>query len=463
MAQPRTSFTKLPSIALRSFVLRSPAQTCTRTRLLSHSAQARPAARVVRPPKYAVRQERLVSASSTAAASRRTLSQGSLFSEGPSGSECVIHPILLRKACTCPHCINPSDKQFNYSSADIPLDIAVDTWKQDAAGNYSVTWKNDLPGYQDHVSTFSADQVRSWGAAEVPKRVSPSPPKFLWDKDSFPLDASTFPYHDFVGSAQGRAKVVYQLWRTGLVFITHMPTDEKAVEHLAAQLGPLYNSFYGLTWDVRSVPGAKNVAYTHRFLGFHMDLLYMHEPPQYQLLHCLENTCTGGESQFADTFKVLDRMAASPEGQRHLQTLQLTPQRYGYFNDGHHYTRNRATVSSSPFPQPCENADHPAALSHLDRVYWSPPFEYPAPSDLEQDIEANTAARHFFSHLLNSDQAIVETKLTAGTCTIFNNLRVVHARRAFDVNSGKRWLKGAYVAGQDFNSTFASLRDLMPS
>ncbi|RMZ78900.1 hypothetical protein DV738_g3586, partial [Chaetothyriales sp. CBS 135597] len=416
MAQSRTLLTKLASTALRSFVPRSPTQPCAHARLLSHSAQASSATHVVHPHNHASTQ------------------QGRFL-----------------------------NKQLNYSSAEIPLDIAIDTWEKDSEGNYSIKWKNDLPGCDDHVSTFSGDQIRSWGAVEVPKRDSPSSPKFLWDRDSFPMEASTFTYQDFVGSPHGRAKVVYQLWRTGLVFITEVPTDEKSVELLAAQLGPLYNSFYGLTWNVRSVPAATNVAYTHRFLGFHMDLLYMHEPPQYQLLHCLQNTCTGGESMFADTFKVLDRMAGSAEGRRHLQTLQQIPQRYGYFNDGHHYTRNRTTVTRSPSPQPCENADNPETLAQFDRVYWSPPFEYPVPSDLEHDIEANTAARRVFSDLLNSEQATVETRLTPGTCTIFHNLRVVHARRAFDINSGNRWLKGCYVSGQDFNSTFESLRNLMPN
>jgi len=57
----------------------------------------------------------------------------------------------------------------------------------------------------------------------------------------------------------------------------------------------------------------------------------------------------------------------------------------------------------------------------------------------------------------------VEEKMESGTCVIFDNLRVVHSRNAFDLNGGgKRWLKGAYLNKQDFLSKAAALQDLMP-
>lgn len=74
------------------------------------------------------------------------------------------------------------------------------------------------------------------------------------------------------------------------------------VEAIAIRIGPLRNTFYGSTFDVRIVLEAKNVVYTNQFLGFHMDLMYMNKPPGYQLLYCLENSCSRGESLFVDTF-----------------------------------------------------------------------------------------------------------------------------------------------------------------
>ena len=45
------------------------------------------------------------------------------------------------------------------------------------------------------------------------------------------------------------------------------------VAALAAMFGTLRTTFYGSTWDVRSVPDASNLAYTGKPLPWHQDLL----------------------------------------------------------------------------------------------------------------------------------------------------------------------------------------------
>ena len=80
---------------------------------------------------------------------------------------------------------------------------------------------------------------------------------------------------------QALAEALQLLWRDGLVFVDGVPESEASVSQIVNRIGPLMNTFYGPTWDVRSVPDAKNVAYTAKYLGFHMDLLYMREPPAF--------------------------------------------------------------------------------------------------------------------------------------------------------------------------------------
>jgi hypothetical protein len=50
-----------------------------------------------------------------------------------------------------------------------------------------------------------------------------------------------------------------------------------------------------------------------------------------------------------------------------------------------------------------------------------------------------------FTDLLHQDKYTFEMKLQPGQCVIFENRRVVHARRQFTMESGERWLAGAYV------------------
>ena len=59
--------------------------------------------------------------------------------------------------------------------------------------------------------------------------------------------------------------------------MTHMwscfARREKTVSNIGTRIGALRNTFYGLTWDVKSKSGANNIAYTEQMLGMHQDLL----------------------------------------------------------------------------------------------------------------------------------------------------------------------------------------------
>ena len=92
-------------------------------------------------------------------------------------------------------------------------------------------------------------------------------------------------------------------------------------------------------------------------------------------------------------------------------------------------------------------------MQNVEAVYWSPPFINSITGaahdgDVKEFIEASKA----FAEILERDDLKYETKLPAGTCAVFDNLRVVHARKEFDMNSGKRWLKGIYGDRQDLSS-----------
>jgi hypothetical protein len=97
-------------------------------------------------------------------------------------------------------------------------------------------------------------------------------------------------------------------------------------------------------------------------------------------------------------------------------------------------------------------------------VYWSPPFVGNIRTDANEEwYKSFIEASKSFSDIINSPDMAVEEKMDSGTCVIFNNLRIVHARNAFDLNSGRRWLRGSYLAEQDFISKAASLRHKWPA
>ena len=84
---------------------------------------------------------------------------------------------------------------------------------------------------------------------------------------------------------------------------------------------------------------------------------------------------------------------------------------------------------------------------------WSPPFQEPFPlEDLKRgsgpDVSYWLAGAQMLQREFQQPDAIFETKLCEGTCVIFDNWRVLHARKGF--SGGERWLRGAYVGEADF-------------
>lgn len=348
--------------------------------------------------------------------------------------------------------MDESTHQRDFLFSDIPTNISASSVEPDTdTGTWKVKWSNDVSGYDDHVSVYPPSTLVQLldgvpASLDVHRSIS------LWDRDSYGRDSKDIDFRQLLDNDNILTSALEQIQRLGLIFVTGIPDDPEAVREMVNRLALLRNTFYGETWDVRSVAQAKNVAYTSKYLGFHMDLLYMKEPPGLQLLHCLQNSCTGGESVFADTFKAVDVLRK--EQPRFVERLTRSKIRYGYSNAGHFYSDDKPVIKlgnkkHGPISRVFNAAD-PEFMENVDCTFWSPPFinsiaDAAHDGDTAEFIQACKA----FADIMQRPEMIHETKLEAGTCTIFDNLRVVHARKAFDASSGSRWLKGIYGDRQD--------------
>jgi alpha-ketoglutarate-dependent taurine dioxygenase len=366
-----------------------------------------------------------------------------------------VDPIFLRDCCDCRQCVDSSTKQKLFDTADIPIDITAADVKTGEDGTLELSWNHDIPSYQGHRSKYTAEFVKQylWPAAQL-GRAAGRPNWQGWDNQSFRERNQAFHYDDYLSSDRVLYNFLGRLNEDGLAFIDGVPLDPDSIKHMAARIGALRHTFYGATWDVRSVPSAKNIAYTAQNLGFHMDLLYMADPPGIQILHCMEASASGGESLFSDAFRaVLELQERSPEMMEPMLNFPVT---YRYRNDGRWYEYLRPTievlepvVETSPGPSPTSMA-----------INWSPPFQGPLhvrhPStdgaEHESMLRKYMRAAATFKEYVERPDSVFETKMAAGTCVIFNNRRVVHARRAFDAEAGSRWLRGAYVDTDEFRN-----------
>ena len=373
--------------------------------------------------------------------------------------------------------MDPSTSQKLFSTFDIPEDIVAIPFEGPSDGGLNFHWRHDISGYEEHVSTFSKqalsdllDEELRQGAPYTNVR------RILWDRDTL-IDCAgeqAMDYSEYMDSVASLRTALRRLQEFGILFLKSVPSDPQSVQRLAERIGPLKNTFYGPTWDVRSVPSPKNVAYSSQNLGFHMDLLYMTDPPQIQFLHCMKGSAQGGESLFSDGFKAATKIRQLPDA---VYMLKKYPVTFHYRNDGQWYQKTRSIFEfdnlrfdNSHFdvrrgdtsifrPVGSRNSYGKTSISAIN---WSPPFQAPfrikprlgksEETGEPLDFRKFMYACKMFKEALESKEAVFETKLDEGTCVIFDNRRILHARRAFSGDKGERWLRGAYVDKDVFRS-----------
>lgn len=360
-------------------------------------------------------------------------------------------PIFLRDSCICPRCVDPSTKQKNFQTTDIPEDIRVTRINIERNDTVTIHWQNDIPGFgKDHFTVLPRNffDIHSSCRKILDDHFQSSIPQ-AWNKELITRKLQYVDYHDYMTTPEGLYRALQQLYYYGLLLIREVPDSEDSVANIANRIGTLRDTFYGRTWDVKSVPEAKNVAYTAQFLGLHMDLLYMANPPGFQFLHCLKNTCQGGTSLFSDTFEAVKKLSSLDES--HLREFKIP---YHYRNAGEHYWYTHPVITKTK--------------DNLQHVNYSPPFQAtllnPMPNQTGSffggpDLRHALKSLRNFTKQIESEENLFEHRLQEGECVIFNNRRVLHGRRQFDAVHGERWLKGAYIDTDVFMSRWRVMRE----
>lgn len=371
--------------------------------------------------------------------------------------------LWLRDSCRCPICVSPSSGQKSFATPDIPSGIRPRSVRVSQAGELAVEWENDIPGAaaQGHVSTYSPEYLDS---LKFRKRLAEGEPNDFsivdrtipyqaWNAATIKKHVDELEYEDFMAGGDAYWKAIFDLEAFGLVFLKNVPREEGAVADVGLKVGNLQETFYGRTWDVVSKPDAENVAYTNAYLGLHEDMLYIQQPPRIQLLHCIENSCEGGESIFSDGNHAALSMMNDPAEKENVEMLRNNLVRYHYNKHPFFYRRARPVFNVKRDDEGSEE---------LVNIWWSPPFQAPNPPyGDDEGMAAHRAwlgAMKRFEGLLSAEENVYEVKLEPGQCVLFDNRRVLHGRKAFNTGAGTRWLRGTYVSDEDFRSRMRSAK-----
>lgn len=377
------------------------------------------------------------------------------------GKPKIFDTAFLRDSCTCPLCQDADSKQKLFQTSDIPEDLegSYKSVQDEEKGlSMELEWKSDVKGYgPEHRTRHSIDWLRRALNTELEIRGGVRhDDRVMWGRAKIAKDNKWVNYNEYMNSDEALFSALTHLNQYGLLFLRNVPDSETSVVDLASRIGTLKDTFYGRTWDVRSKPKAENIAYTPHFLGLHMDLLYTSNPPHLQLLHSLRAQCPGGESFFSDSFHAAHQLHR--QSPAHFRTLCQFPVTYHYHHPTYHYHFTRPVIDLHRYPKYSDPTHLP-----IHRVNWSPPFQGPFEARIGSSnatsLRSFIAASHAYEKLLASEENLYEYRLNEGECVIFDNRRVLHARKAFDATKGERWLKGAYVDDDVFFSKLRVLQE----
>ncbi|CDF91696.1 ZYBA0S13-01508g1_1 [Zygosaccharomyces bailii CLIB 213] len=335
-------------------------------------------------------------------------------------------------------------------------------WEDGDSYNYPLDFIYSFKG-----STFFTEAMRKSSSRHKP---------VLWDsallrKHEEELAGTDF--ESFLNDEHRLYECLKTLQRFGIVFIKGIPADDQmAVKRIAQKIGPIRNTFYGETFDVRSDSGTtSNIAYSNLSLPLHMDLLYMENVPGFQLLHAINNPKegTGGVNIFVDAFRAA-RHVREHDALAY-EALQHVPVNYQYIKGELRYYQSRPMIEHYDTNE--ENTLEGYYENLIKRVSYSPPFQAPFSFGIyEKSSESNVSASkvgerflfkdfadglELFEDCIEQPESRLEVKIPAGTCVLFNNTRVLHARTAYLDDS--RWLKGCYLDADTFMSKLKYLEE----
>ena len=237
-------------------------------------------------------------------------------------------------------------------------------------------------------------------------------------------------------------EMLRSFYEYGYVIIENTKAEESEVINFAEKIGPVRTTNWGKLFNVVSKPNPNDLAYTALELKSHSDNPYRKPVPGIQLLHCIANESTGGDSSLVDGFSVAEYLKENYED--FYKILTQTNVNFK-FTDVDVILENKSKLieldSDGNFKQ----------ISFSGRLDYVPLLN-------DKNLEIFYKARKCMYELCNSDQFKIKFRLSKGMIAMFDNLRTLHGRTKFDPNTGFRHLQGCYI---DHDATEGKLRRLL--
>ena len=363
----------------------------------------------------------------------------SIILQRADGSILRYHSTWLRVNALDSKTRDPKNKQRLITLSDIPEDTVIKSAILDSKGeNISLTF---FP--ESKKVSFSSNWLERY-AYDVEKKnlkgwISPS--LKIWNSTIL----KTIPTIDYKVAKSDSAlllKWMKSLHEYGFAKITGGGKESGEIIQIADLIGHIRETNYGKFFDVKLEVNAVNLAYTNLGLQAHTDNPYRDPVPTMQILYCLQNSTSGGDSKVVDGFKAA--ILLKDKNQEYFNLLSKYCARFEYNGDEKtHLESRRPMIELSP--------DGEIIAIRFNNRSTAPITDVPY-----SDMENYYNAYREFSEIINESSMAVNFKLKPGEGFIVDNTRVLHSRSEYS-GLGNRWLQGCYVDKDGLLSKISTL------
>lgn len=359
------------------------------------------------------------------------------------GTESFYPAVWLRDNCQCPDCYLDSAKARKFLVESLDVNIGIKDVSFDRK-RVLITWPNE------HYSEFEADWLKkrcfSQQAREKLQRELFFPECQYWGSE---LQLPTLNFEDVLRSDEHAYKWLSSLKKVGIVRLTGASSKRGEILKLGKRIGFLYLTFYGHTWQVQDKIDANNVAYTTGKLSFHTDYPALHHPPGVQLLHCIKQTVTGGDSEIVDGFNVCQKLK-----EKNIWAFHILSSTFVDFTDiGVDYCD--FSVQSKHKIIELDDKGQVVRIN-FNNATRDTIFDVPV-----EKVQPFYTALKEFVDLMNCKESKFTFKMNPGDVITFDNWRLLHGRSSYEAGTEiSRHLEGAYA---DWDVVMSRLRILRKS
>jgi len=343
------------------------------------------------------------------------------------GSTLRYHSTWLRDNALDPKTRDNKNGQRLITLSDIPINTHIESVKLDDSGknifltflpeekkiSFSADW------LEEHAYDSKKNNTKGWISSELK----------VWGKDVL----KNIPEIDYKLAKSDKTLLLQwlkSLYRYGFAKVIGGKIESGALTEIANLFGYIRVTNYGKWFEVRSKVDAINLAYTNLGLQAHTDNPYRDPVPTIQILYCLENSVSGGDTTVVDGFNAAIHLKDKSFNYFDLLTKYCARFEYKGNKDVHLKSR-KPMIELSP--------DGELIAIRFNNRSSAPITDVPY-----EDMENYYKAYRTFSDIINDSSMAVKFKLKPGECFIVDNTRVLHARTAYS-GTGKRWLQGCYV------------------